>query len=92
MPKFVVRVELRGATSEHYEELHEKMQRREFSREVVGSDGGKYRLPDAEYVAEKPATAYQIREEVRAVADSVVRTSFILVTQAEELSWVLEQA
>ncbi|MAY71033.1 MAG: hypothetical protein CME82_06225 [Halomonas sp.] len=91
MPKFVVRVELRRASSENYEELHEKMQRRGFNREIVGQDGKRYRLPDAEYVTEKDGSAYGIREEVRAIADSVVETNFVLVTQAGEMSWFLDQ-
>ena len=48
MTNFTVRIELHGADEADYENLHEAMERRGFVR-WIESDGGRYRLPTAEY-------------------------------------------
>ncbi len=50
MAKYLVRVELHGATWDEYERLHSEMANRGFSREVTSDNSGTYRLPTAEYV------------------------------------------
>ncbi|WP_064702770.1 hypothetical protein [Halomonas caseinilytica] len=89
MPNFVVRVEMHSASAEHYEMLHEKMEARGYKREMQGSDGRTYRLPDAEYVTTKSYPIDAVRDEALAMADSITPESFVLVTQAEKISWFL---
>ena len=53
MANYIARVELHGATDEEdYEELHENMEQRGYSRTILGGDGIRYQLPDATYVME----------------------------------------
>ncbi|SJK83762.1 hypothetical protein [Halomonas elongata] len=92
MPNFVVRVEMHSASAEHYEMLHEKMKARGYKREAQGTDGRMYRLPDAEYMATKSFSADDVRDETRAMADSIVPGSFVLVSQVEQVSWFLAPA
>ncbi|MFZ5272565.1 hypothetical protein [Enterobacter asburiae] len=90
MADYTVRVELRDANSEDYELLHEKMGAKGYSREIQGDSGEYFQLPPAEYVATKDLTAIQVREEVRAIANSI-KNNRILVTQSEGRTWYLDQ-
>jgi hypothetical protein len=71
MAKYLVRVELHGATWDEYEALHVEMESRGFSREVMGGNGRNYQLPTAEYVIH---TDLEL-EEVRALAAAAARTT-----------------
>ncbi|QIP56860.1 hypothetical protein [Hafnia alvei] len=91
MAKFTVRVELHKADSEDYESLHEKMEAKGYKREVKGSDGKMYQLPNAEYVCDKEKTPSQVRDEVRAISESVKRNPSVLVTESAGRAWRLSE-
>ncbi len=64
MASFTVRVELVGASSDDYNRLHEAMESRRYFREIQDGAGNWFYLPDAEYTAEKNASARAVRDEV----------------------------
>ena len=83
MATFTVRVELHKADSDDYETLHEKMEAKGYSREVTGSSGVEYQLPDAEYTcshSSKDESA--IADEVQAIANSIKSRSGVVVTKS----------
>ncbi|MBS0971889.1 hypothetical protein [Serratia rubidaea] len=89
MASFTVRVELHRADSEDYENLHEKMGEKGYSREITGSNGKKYKLPDAEYVAIKNMAEVDVVNEVKGIAEKVKSAPSILVTKSEGRAWSL---
>lgn len=89
MARYIVRVELRGADSEDYENLHEKMKANGYSREIQDGNGTWFNLPTAEYTTVKTSTAYNVREEVRGIASSVKQSYYVLVSEAADTSWYL---
>ncbi|EOH0529492.1 TPA: hypothetical protein QH070_002487 [Klebsiella aerogenes] len=89
MASFTVRVELSNATADDYERLHEAMETRRYFREIQDAAGNWFYLPSAEYVAEKNASARDVREEVVAIAGAIKSSPRVLVTQAAERSWSL---
>lgn len=94
MSSFTVRVELHGASSEHYELLHDRMLKAQYYRWIYGaSDGGErgyWTLPTAEYDHTSEATVSQIRDEVLVIANSVKRGAWVLVTEAGDRAWSTE--
>lgn len=92
MAEFTVRVELHKADSEDYESLHEKMAAKGYKREVKGSNGKMYQLPNAEYVCDKEKTSSQIRDEVAVISGSVKSNPSVLVTESIRRSWLLSKA
>ncbi|MDU5828533.1 MAG: hypothetical protein E6Z60_16660 [Mixta calida] len=89
MARYIVRVELRGADSEDYESLHEKMEARGYSRDIQDFDGTVFRLPTAEYTTLKNSTVDNIREEVKWVAGSVRPNYYLLITEVADIAWWL---
>ncbi|MBD8241336.1 type V toxin-antitoxin system endoribonuclease antitoxin GhoS [Pantoea agglomerans] len=89
MARYIVRVELRGADSEDYENLHKKMEAKGYSREIQDGNGTRFHLPTAEYTTVKSSTAYNVREEVRGVASSVTSSYYVLATEVSDISWYL---
>ena len=89
MARYIVRVELRGTDSEDYENLHEKMKAKGYSREIQDGNGTWFNLPTAEYTTVKTSTAYNVREEVRGIASSVKQSYYVLVSEAADTSWYL---
>ncbi|WP_154912231.1 type V toxin-antitoxin system endoribonuclease antitoxin GhoS [Pseudomonas fluorescens] len=87
MKEFTVRVELHKAESDDYEQLHEKMESKGFSREVTGSSGTIYRLPSAEYIYESSTeSGNEVAGKVKKIADSIKNNSGVLVTESEGMS------
>lgn len=87
MTTFIVRVELHGAEPSDYEELHEKMEGKGYSREITADSGNQYQLPDAEYIL-YPATglsAEDVSQEVYKIAGSVKSEPGVLVTEAASI-------
>ena len=83
MSKFTVRVELHNAESSHYEDLHDKMERNNFSREITGSSGTEYHLPEAEYVySSSTEDESDVASKVKEIADSIKKRSGVLVTKS----------
>lgn len=89
MASFTVRVELHKAEPEDYENLHEKMENKGYSREITGDNGKKYKLPNAEYAASKHMTSSEVRDEVIEIAEKVKMDPLVLVTKSEDRSWRL---
>lgn len=83
MASFTVRVEMQNADWDDYESLHKKMAAKKYYRQVEATSGKTYQLPDAEYVhtcSTKDESA--VADEVKAVADSVKKSSRVLVTKS----------
>ncbi len=91
MARFIVRVELRDANSEDYENLHEKMKAKGYSREIQDANGTWFYLPTAEYTTLKTSTAQAVREEVRDIAFSIKPLNYILVSEASDTAWYLSR-
>ena len=89
MAEFTVRIVLENANGEDYERLHELMAARGYSREITGDNGKTYKLPDAEYDANKDSTTQEVRDEVREIAASVKPDPSVLVTKSAGRSWYL---
>lgn len=89
MAYFTVRVQLENADGEDYEKLHELMAASGYSREITGDNGKIFKLPDAEYNASKNATEYEVRDEVKKIAELVKQEPIVLVTKSSGRAWYL---
>lgn len=88
MATFTVRVELFGkAEEENYEKLHEKMQAKRFFRVVKGEKAW-YHLPSATYDHAADSSTSTVRDQVWAVAKAVWSDPGVLVTEANNMSWM----
>jgi hypothetical protein len=81
------RVELHDATYQHYETLHGLMERRGFSRRILGSDNIWYKLPPAEYHFSGNATRDQLLAAARECAAAVRPSYAVLVTEYTGCTW-----
>ena len=89
MPNFTVRVELHGADETDYENLHEAMERKGFVR-WIESNGGRYRLPTAEYnLLDAGMDKAKVLEIAKSTASSVKRSPspWVLVTESAGRTW-----
>ena len=92
MASFTVRVELHDATWIDYDELHKAMNLKAFSRTIVGSDGIRYKLPDAEYYTTANMTKTQVLERARQAANTTGKSYGVFVTESSGCTWIgLEQ-
>lgn len=82
MAQFTVRVELHDADSEDYDNLHEKMGRNGYSKEI-SSNGKTYQLPNAEYICDKNMSTSDVRYEVLEIAKKVKPRPDVLVTKSD---------
>ncbi|HFH3797450.1 TPA: hypothetical protein ACGJ08_004856, partial [Yersinia enterocolitica] len=89
MADFTVRVQLHRASAEQYETLHENMAAHGYSKYIVGSNGQKYDLPDAEYVANKAMSVEQVRVQVSGIADAITSGAYVLVSESTSRAWFL---
>lgn len=91
MAQFTIRVELHGATPEHYETLHLRMAQNGFKRIIAGVDSsgakGWWQLPTGEYDGESNESATKVRDNIKLIADSVKLGAWVLVTQVADRSW-----
>ncbi|WP_308351947.1 DUF2622 domain-containing protein [Serratia marcescens] len=87
MAIYIVRVELHGASPEDYEELHEKMEGRGFSRQIVADSGNEYQLPDAEYYrhSDEYQSVTDVAQEVYDIAETVISNPGVLATEAAQI-------
>jgi len=88
MAKYLVRVELHGATWNDYEKLHSEMSYRGFSREVTSDDGGTYQLPTAEYVIQTSAGLEGVRGLAAEAAKTTGRKFGVIVAEYTRSAWV----
>ena len=90
MPSFTTRVMLRNPEGSEYDDLHEEMEKRGFSRTIAGSDGTSYELPQAEYDYTGNVTRTQVLDKAKAAAAAAApsRRRAILVTQSAGRAWI----
>ncbi len=88
MAKYLVRVELHGATWDDYERLHSEMSDRGFSREVTSDHGGTYQLPTAEYVIQTSAELEGVRALAAEAAKTTGRKFGVIVAEYSRSAWV----
>lgn len=88
MAQFTVRVELHDADSEDYNDLHDRMEKNGYSREV-STGGVTYKLPNAEYVCDKNMSTTAVRDEVLEIAKKVKSSPDVLVTKSDGRAWSL---
>ena len=89
MASFTTRVELRGSPSRaDYDKLHAAMARLGF-RQTVSYGGKSFYLPHAEYDLSANLTVEQVLTMAREAAGSVWRDHLILVTEAQNRTWLL---
>lgn len=88
MAKFLVRVELHGATWDDYEALHAEMAYRGFSREVTGDDGCTYQLPTAEYVIHTDGALEAVRTLAAQAAQATGRKFGVIAAEYSRSAWV----
>ncbi|PWI80325.1 DUF2622 domain-containing protein [Enterobacter sp. CGMCC 5087] len=84
MAKFTVRVELRDSKDADYDELHEKMKSKGFSRTVRMTDSGEVLvLPNAEYSYESDTKdKAAVGELAESVAEKIRKNPKIMVTKS----------
>lgn len=87
MSQFTTRVELHDADAADYEELHEEMRTRGFTRTITSGDGTTYQLPTAEYNFEGSAERSDVLRKARAAAASVKESYEVLVTESNGRTW-----
>ena len=88
MAKFLVRVELHGATWDDYETLHAEMAARGFSRRVTGEDGRTYQLPTAEYIIRTDLGLESVRTLASEGAQMTGRKSGVIAAEYSRSAWV----
>ena len=87
MAQFTTRVELHNATYEDYKVLHAAMERRGFSRTILGDDGSRYHLPTAEYDLTSERSGEEVRGLAAAAAEETGKKYAVLVTKALSRYW-----
>ena len=88
MANFTVRVELHSAEWKDYEQLHNAMEQKGFSRRITSDDGKTYQMPWAEYNGTGNLTCAQVRDIAKGAADSTGKRSAVLATEAASRAWV----
>jgi len=88
MANYIARVELHRATQDDYEELHNSMRQRGFSRMIRGSDGKDYHLPTGTYVARNTnASQADALNQAGNAALETGKQSSIIVADWDSASW-----
>jgi hypothetical protein len=87
MASFTIRVELHGATRDHYLRLHGQLAQRGITTTIVADNGAKYHLPPAEYNYEGNATRAAVLGAVRECAAAVGLPNAVLVTERNGCMW-----
>ncbi|WP_313025585.1 hypothetical protein [Pseudomonas lopnurensis] len=94
MTNYTVRVVLIDAEWDDYEQLHEAMGRKGFTRTIADGDGKVYQLPDAEYNLPRSNLDRQaVLKQVKSAAGTTGKRYSVLVTQSAGRTWYnLEEA
>jgi hypothetical protein len=87
MTGFTTRVELHDADDDDYENLHDAMEARGFTRNIEGSSGTVYKLPPAEYNYEGNVTKKQVLEKAEKAAETTGLKYSVLVTESNGRTW-----
>lgn len=81
MAAYIVRVELRRAGNDHYDELHDRMRNEGFSTTLpVGST--QWKLPSAEYYYEGSITSNGLMEKAEAAIRFYQHGHAVIITEA----------
>lgn len=81
MPHFVTRIELHAANESHYQDLHDRMAAKGFSRHITGEADKVYELPPAMYYTYKEATLEEVRSLASNCAAATGRSYGVISTQ-----------
>ncbi|CUU24453.1 type V toxin-antitoxin system endoribonuclease antitoxin GhoS [Duffyella gerundensis] len=87
MASYTIRVELRDATAEDYENLHERMKHHGFRRSLICKQGNVYWLPHEEYVCVSFDTRQEILDRAFQLATEVNVNPAVLVTESTGRTW-----
>lgn len=83
MARFTVRVELRDSEDADYDELHNLMEAKGFSRTITTTQGNTYCLPSAEYIySSNDKNKEDVADLAESVASNVKKNPRILVTES----------
>jgi hypothetical protein len=88
MAKYLVRIELHGATWDDYETLHGEMADQGFAREITGNNGRSYQLPTAEYVIHADNELEGVRARAAEAAKRTGRKFGVIVAEYSRSAWV----
>jgi hypothetical protein len=87
MARFIVRVELHGASEAHYTKLHELMAARGLQRFIDSEGGGNCWLPPAEYNTLSNLSGRDVRDIAASCAAATGLKFAVLVTEANSVFW-----
>lgn len=91
MASYLIRVVLHGASPAQYHALHAGMAQAGAKRQVIGSNGVSYDLPDGEYVLWNSAAIDTVRNAVEAIARAAKAAPdpSVLVAEYTQIAWTL---
>ncbi|WP_147479755.1 DUF2622 domain-containing protein [Pseudomonas syringae group genomosp. 3] len=89
MPQYLVRVELFGANSEHYERLHANMDAMGIEREITFDDQSRRQMPAGTYFGFRNLSLASVHDKVQKVADplSPAKPAAIFVAATKDGEW-----
>lgn len=87
MTLYIIRVELHGAQAHHYTDLAKKLASHGITDIISSGDGKKWKLPPAEYCYSGSEKASDVLKAVKNVANSVISSNAVLVTEAVSSTW-----
>lgn len=87
MAYFTIRVELHGATSADYTQLHENLARLGVTDIIADDAGTRYKMPPGEYNFQGNATIAQVLAAAQNAASQTNRKSAVFVSEATKRSW-----
>ena len=88
MGRFFVRIELHNETN--YDKLHEEMEKRGFSRTIVGSK--KRHLPTGTYTILSEESCHDVRDSAHGAAKAVNKSADVLAVKAGDWAGYLPEA
>ena len=87
MALFTIRVELQGAQPQHYTNLLNAFAQVGVGDVLSAENGTKWKLPTGQYAYVGNENMEQVVNAVKSIANSVLATNAVLVTQADSVSW-----
>ena len=87
MNTYTVRIELHSNIYSDFDNLHEFMRQKGFSRFITSDDGVTYHLPRAEYNISTSKNRSQVLDLAKSTVNSTGKTAEILVTESYGRSW-----
>lgn len=87
MAIFITRVELHDAKSDHYEKLHEEMQKEGFERTIASDVGIKYYLPTAEYYKECNDKRFDVILSAKKAAEKTKKECSVVAIEVTGVTW-----